>query len=335
VWNWFTRVANTRCHSLSWQIIIQTRWSEDDLIGRLTNPDNRHYDPEIAKQWTYINIPSIMDDEEIAAALGKKVGDALWPARFSLQLLDTARRLDPVGFSALHQGKPTPVEGAFYKVDHFSRGYSSVADLPKNMRYYMTGDLAVSTEITADKSAVGVWGLDERDELWLLPDLYWERKSSDQSVDQIIDFLKRYPIQEAFFEKGQLDRAIRPFLYKRMTEEKQYAPITGMPVSGSKGARSISFRGRCAQGKVHWPVFAPWWPKFKNVMLRFTGSGDDPEDDPCDMCALIGQALGNTFKAGKQQEASNVIRVGTLQWTRWAADRERRQRARFKNVAGY
>ena len=27
VWNWFTRVANTRCHSLTWQIIVATRWS--------------------------------------------------------------------------------------------------------------------------------------------------------------------------------------------------------------------------------------------------------------------------------------------------------------------
>lgn len=104
VWGFFTSVANTRCHALSWQIIIATRWNEDDLIGRLTDPKNPHYDPEVAKQWTVVNVPAIVEDEALAKALGMQPGESLWPERFPLSVLETARRMDPYNFSALYMG---------------------------------------------------------------------------------------------------------------------------------------------------------------------------------------------------------------------------------------
>lgn len=334
-WQWFTRVMNARCHALTWKIIITTRWHEDDLIGRLTDPTNSYYDPKVAAQWTVINIPAIMDNEDIAAALGKKVGDALWPERFPLPLLENARRMDPVGFSALYMGKPTPPEGAFYK-QSMIKGYDNPGQLPKNVRYYLTGDLAVSPERNADKSCIGIWALDTEDVLWLLPDLYWERKSSDESVDQLVQFARDYMLFEGFMEKGQLDKAIGPFLEKRLQEEKVTLPITRLPVAGSKGLRSVAIRGRMAQGKVRFPIFAPWWSAAKDQLLKFTGSGNDKEDDFCDMIALIGQALEDQIPASVPAVVpSNVIRVGSFAWVkqeseaRRAADKRVKQMARF------
>lgn len=334
IWNWFTRVASSRLHSLSWVIIIMTRWNEDDLIGRLTDPTNPHYNKDVADQYTYINIPAIMDNEAIATALGKKVGDALWPERFSLKLLETARKIDPVGFSALHMGKPTPPEGAYFKAAQIV-GYER-EEFPKVYRCYGTGDLAVSPEIKSDKSCVGNWALDEKDVLWLHWDLYWERKSSDQSVEQIIYFIKQYGWFEGFFEKGQLDRAIGPFMEKRMTEEKVHGtPLTKLPSGGSKGQKALSIRGRMAQGKVRFPTFAPWWPAAKDEILKFTGSGSDLHDDFVDMCSLIGQALGEQIVASGPRE-SNVVtpKVGTLAWTKWAHNQERKHEVKRRALAG-
>jgi hypothetical protein len=334
VYNFFTRVANTRVHALSWIIIIMTRWSDDDLIARLTDPKNSHYRKSVAKQWTVINIPAIMDNEDIAKALGKKVGDALWPERFPLELLATAREMDPYGFSALSMGRPTPPEGAFYKENDIY-GYDKPSDFPKNARMYQTGDLAVSVELTADKSAVGTWGLDQDDVLWLHPDLYWERRSSDESVDEIITRGLDHKIIEAFYERGQLDKAVGPFLEKRMTEKKAYFTLTRLPVAGNKGMKSLSMRGRMRQGKVRFPTFAPWWPAAKEQLLKFTGSGDDKEDDFCDMCALIGQALDDTVAASKP--GSKVVdfpKVGTLAWVKYASNREKMRERRLENLAG-
>lgn len=324
-WNWFTRVMSTRCHIHSWKIVVQTRWHEDDIIGRLTDPKNPHYNAKIASQWTYINIPALMDNEDIAKALGKQVGDALWPDRFPIELLENMRAMDPYGFSALYQGRPTPPEGAFYK-QHMLLGYDSPKDLPKDLRYYLTGDLAVSPEQKADKSCVQIWGVDTRGHLWLIPDLYWDRKSSDESVDRIIAFLKSYNVFEGYFEKGQLDRAIGPFMDKRMREEKCWVPLTKMPVVGDKGRRSLSMRGLMTQGLVHFPTFVPWWAAAKEQMLKFTGSGNDKEDDFCDAMALIGQALGNQIVADKATtKPSNVIRVGTFGWVKQQSEAQRKR----------
>lgn len=339
-WNWFTRVANTRCHNLSWQLGIMTRWSDDDIIARLTDPKNPHYDEDVAKQWTVINLPAIIDTDDLAKALGVDKGSALWPERFPIPLLETARKMDPIGFSALYMGRPTPPEGAFYK-DHQILEYRSMQDFPRHVRFYLTGDLAVSPERTADKSCVGIWGLDDNDELWLHPELVWDRKSSDQVVDSIIDLGVRFQAMEAFFEKGQIDRAIGPFLEKRMAEEvekgrKAHFNITRIPVAGNKGVRSMAVRGRMTQRRVHFPVFAPWWPAAKEQMLKFTGSGNDKEDDFCDMVAMIGQAMDSQIPASAA--TSNVVKMpkpGTFGWTVWAHKREQRQRAKTANLRGW
>jgi predicted phage terminase large subunit-like protein len=334
IWNFFTRVANNRCHSRSWQVIIMTRWSDDDVIARLTDPKNRHYKESVAKQWTVINIPAIMDNPEIAKALGKEVGDALWPSRFPLSHLATSREMDPYGFSALQMGKPTPPEGAFYKANDLYV-YDKPGDFPTNARMYQTGDLAVSPELWADKSCIGTWGLDQDDVLWLHPDLFWERKSSDESVTEIIARGQAHNVMEAFFEKGQIERAIGPFLAKAMAEAKVYFTVTSLPVAGNKGVRSQSIRGRMRQGKVRFPSFAPWWPAVKEQLLKFTGTGSDAEDDFCDMCSLVGQAMEDTIAAGKPN--TNVVkfpRVGTFGWTKWASERETRQKKMLENRGG-
>lgn len=345
-WNWFTRVANTRCHALSWQIIIATRWSEDDIIGRLTDPRNPHYNADVGKQWTVVNLPAIMDDEAVATALGKKLGDALWPERFPLSLLETARKLDPYGFSALYMGKPTPPEGAFYKQWHIAT-YDDHKQLPKRFRAYMTGDLAVSPEKNADRSCVGIWMLDEEDTLWLHPDLFWERKTSDETVERMICLGSMYQVTDSWWEKGQLDKAIGPFFEKRHMElvrankvtrspdGRQYRPryfnVNRLPVAGSKGLRSTSIRGRMAQGKVKFPSFVHWWPAAKEELLKFTGSGDDKSDDFCDMLALIGQALDDQVPVSQetQPEPEQKFRPTFS----WLTANHRRERARLKLVA--
>lgn len=331
-WQWFTKVVFTRCHALSAVIIVMTRWSDDDLIGRLTDKSNPHYKESIAKKFTYINIPAIIDTPAMAKALKCKVGDSLWPERFPVTHLETARDLNPLGFNAMYMGRPTPPEGAFFKRDQFM-GYQP-NQLPKSLRHYLSGDLAISPERDRDKSCVGHWGLDTDDTLWLLPDLYWEQKAADEVVEDLVQYGKDFPIFTFFGEKGQIQKSIGPFLEKRMREEGVHFNIELFPTTGNKGARAVSFRGRMAQGKVRFPTFAPWWPKFFEVMLKFTGSGEDREDDPADMCGLIGQGLGMQVRASGPVKQGNVIRPGTLAWVKQSAKAEKDLEDRKKRLRG-
>jgi len=336
IWKWYCRVVNTRCHGLSWQIIMMTRWADDDPIGRLTDPRNRYYRKSVAAKWTVLNIPSIMTDPVIAEALGKKVGEALWEARFPLEMLLRAKEMDPYGFSSLHMGKPTPPEGAFYKRNDIYT-YESIDDIPKNCRWYQTGDLAVSPDKNADKSCLGTWGLDEDECLWLHPDLFWERTPSDKTVDEIINRGVDHEIMEAYFEKGQIDKAIRPFLEKEMEQRMAYFGITAFPSAKNKGVRSVSMRGRMRQGKVKYPSFAWWWDDALDEMLKFTGSGSDPNDDFCDMNGLMGQAL-TLIIAGDAPvtESDNVIypAFGTFGWTKAKSVLAAKEQQYIKNKRG-
>jgi predicted phage terminase large subunit-like protein len=329
VWEWFTKVAFTRCHALSAIIVIQTRWDEDDLIGRITDPRNPFYNPEESAKWTYINLPAIFDDPrdfELADAMGVPRGGVLWPERFTVEHFASARRLNPRGFSALYQGRPTPAEGAFFKEDHLF-GYT-LDEMPplERLTPYGSGDLAVSTENSADRSCIGNWGMDEYGTLWLLPELYWERKAADESVETMLDFQRRYGWLSYFSEKGVIDRAIKPFLNKRMQETGDYISISTYPRTASKAAMSVSIRGRMAQGKVRFPTFAPWWQAAKDQILRFTGEGDQ-EDDFVDMLAGIGIGLAKQISGSKAPaQAEKEPPVGSWAWLK-RLDKHKKQRA--------
>lgn len=109
VWEWYTTVLSTRLHNDSRQLLIMTRWHQDDLAGRILNsPDG--------KNWRVINIPAVCtieDDGEIHS--GRHVGDALWPERHSLEKLNLEREKDPNNFNCLYQGDPGSKEGRLYR----------------------------------------------------------------------------------------------------------------------------------------------------------------------------------------------------------------------------
>lgn len=324
VWEWFTKVAYTRCHSLSAIVIIGTRWHEDDLIGRLTDSTNPFYDHEEAKRWTYINIPAIVDEPRIAKALGINLGEPLWAERFSLEHLESARRLNPHGFSALYMGRPTPPEGAFFRREHL-KTYEK-HELPKEGRHYLSGDLALTPERDRDWSAVGCWRLSPEGVLYLLPDIFWEQVAADQAVDSIMRLIGTYKPLMGWWEKGQIARAVGPFLEKRMREDGMYCWFEQLPATGSKGGRATSIRGLMSQGRVMFPRFAPWWARAKEHLLKFTGSGDDKEDDFADCCALIGAGLEKQIAAKRiNLKSADVIEVGTMRWVRAQHDREQRE----------
>ena len=109
IWEWYTTVLSTRLHNDSRQLLIMTRWHEDDLAGRILNsPDG--------KNWKVINIPAVCvveNDGELQS--GRHVGEALWPERHSLEKLNVEREKDPNNFNCLYQGDPASAEGRLYK----------------------------------------------------------------------------------------------------------------------------------------------------------------------------------------------------------------------------
>lgn len=344
VWNWFTKVANTRIHNDSIVIIVHTRWSEDDLIGRVCDPDhpdrNKKYDG-IADDWNYFNLPAVVSDQKLADALGltlmepreeivrKQFGTkpmaSLWPERFSLDFLARQKRLDKRGFTALRMGKPSPEDGDYFKLGDIVE-YHSPKDLPANLRKYGASDHATSEKRKNDATVIGCVGIDETDDAWVLPDLFWDRVQTDKTVEELLHQFETHRPLLWWMESELVSKSFGPFLHKRMHEKRIYTPIDPVTVSADKRTRARAIQGRMQHRRVHFPAFASWWPDAKNELLKFPYG---THDDFVDWLAHIGMGLVKEIAASPTKaEDSNVIRVGSMDWVlAQTARRERREKA--------
>lgn len=349
VYQWFTKVAYTRCHAASAIIIVHTRWHEDDLIGRLLDPDHPDHDPEIAKDWTYINIPAVVKDPTLAKALDIKLEvptdervinefcgavdpfpiAALWPSRFTLAHLATAHRLNARGFNALYMGTPSAEEGDYFKRDDI-RTYKR-KDLPADLQVYAASDHALSEKSSADFSVLGCVGVDSNDDIYVLPDIIWDRIPTDRTVEEMIGLMKRRKPNCWFAESDNIKKSIGPFLRKRMREEKVYTPVYDMATKmADKVMRARSIQGRMQMGKVYFPEFAFWFPKAQNELLKFPNGA---HDDFVDFIAWIGLGLDSEHGSRKGKAGPAAPKRGTFGWLKLST--KRREKAKATQLGGW
>lgn len=120
-WRWYTTVVRTRLHNNSQELIVFTRWHEDDLIGRLEKSGETIIDAkcwadfeDVPKgAWIRINFEALKVSEPTELD-PRSEGEALWEARHSKEKLEAQRALDPVQFNCLYQGNPGGAEGRLY-----------------------------------------------------------------------------------------------------------------------------------------------------------------------------------------------------------------------------
>ena len=114
VWDWYTDVLLTRLHNDSRQLLIMTRWHNDDLAGRILKHEG--------SDWDVVCLPAIKENDDNPDD-PRKVGEALWENRHSLESLRAMERRSPRTFSALHQQRPS-IEGGNIWVESWFRKIS-------------------------------------------------------------------------------------------------------------------------------------------------------------------------------------------------------------------
>ncbi len=330
VWKWLTSVVFSRALTKTRILIVHTRWHGDDPIGRLCDPDhperNREY-RGIDKHWTYINIPAVIDDPVLAKSLGltlevqtdpiivdafgEKPIATLSPERKSFYLLAEAKQLDRRAFGALYMGKPSPDDGDYFKADWLVE--YEVEDLPENLRYYGASDHAASEKTRSDLTVLGVVGLDEKDNIWVLPDLVWDRMETDRTVDEMIRLMKQYKPMMWWLENELISKSFGPFLYKAMQEKQCYTYVDPVSVHKTdKQLRARSIQGRMAHKKVRFPKYAPWWQDARGQLLKFPFAA---KDDFVDFIAHIGHGLIKEIAASPVSETEKKVdRPGSIEW---------------------
>lgn len=109
---WFSSTAYTRLEPKGAVIIIQTRWHEDDLTGRLLLEEIDGGD-----RYRKVILPAEALEDDV---LGRAPGEALWPERWPLEYLKRrAKKLGSYRYAALYQQSPQPAGGAVFKRENF------------------------------------------------------------------------------------------------------------------------------------------------------------------------------------------------------------------------
>ncbi len=260
-------------------IIIQTRWHEADLSGRLLADEGR---VENGGRWTVLSLPMEAGDND---PLGRAPGQRLWGEYFTASMVTDAKR-DPRVWSCLYQQNPTPEEGNFFKAEWFI-GYQP-GDLPVNLHVYMASDHAVSEEQGADSTVAVCVGVDEDGIIWVLPDVVWERADSSVCADRLIDMVDRRKPITWWAEKGHISKAMGPFLRERMMRRRVYCQIEEVTPSRDKVTRAQAIKDRMAMGLVRFPKFATWWAEAYSQMISFPAAA---HDDFVDALAHVGAAI--------------------------------------------
>ena len=185
-WEWFRTTFRTRIWEHGAIVLIQTRWHEDDLAGRILQDQ--------AGEWEVLRLPAIAEtqaerDESNkflglplgeSDPLGRAPGQPLTPKRFSLPaLLAFKRDVGATAWAGQYQGTPRAPEGNRFKRSWFpiveAAPYQATRVRYWDRGYSEDGDYTVGVLLARDERGIyyvedmqrGQWSAGQRDDVML------------------------------------------------------------------------------------------------------------------------------------------------------------------------
>jgi predicted phage terminase large subunit-like protein len=271
-------------------VLIQTRWHEDDLAGRILASE--------AGRWRVVSIP--MECEATDDPLGRALGERLWPEWFTPQMVEEAKT-DPRKWSALYQQRPAAAEG-----DYFRREWLHVTDdIPpaSELRVYGGSDYAV-TAGGGDYTVHAVMGVDAENRCYLL-DIWRQQTASDVWIDAWCDLVKLWKPIAWGEESGQINASLGPFIERRQRELRAHVFREQFPSRFDKAIRAQAIRGLMATQGLWIPARAKWRKDLEAELFSFPVG---KHDDQVDALSLIGQLLDQVLAPAKKV-VSKIARI--------------------------
>ena len=292
IWEWYINDFRTRLVPGAPEILIQTRWHEDDLAGRAL----QHND------WKVVCLPAEAEPDD---PLGREVGEFLWADGdygYAEQLAELKKTTPARTWSALYQQRPAPEEGDYFKSE-WLKPYTKAPPLD-TMRVYGGSDYAVTAD-GGDYTVHAVVGLDPEGRMYLL-DLWRKQAASDVWVEAFCDLVLQWKPMSWAEEQGQIKSGVGPFLERRMRERRAYTVREQFPTRGDKAIRAQSIRSSMAMNGLYVPINAPWYADLRSELLSFPAG---KHDDQVDALGLVGQLLDKMMSGQKPQAAETPSNI--------------------------
>ncbi len=269
VWEWFNDDIHTRLEPDAAIILIQTRWHDDDLAGRLIRDSK-----DGGEEWTVVSLPALAEPDD---PLGRDEGAPLCETRFDrTALLEKKARIGSYSFSALYQQSPVPRDGGLFKREWFTR---LVDYAPAGLRWFRGYDLAVSTKTSADFTASFRCAKDKNGVLYIA-DGFRGRIEYPEQRTFVIERMRAEKNTAHGIEEALHGRAFVQELRREI--RLSGVPLRSIRVDNDKFTRALAWAPLAEAGKVVL-VRGPWIEDFLEEVCTFPNA---PHDDQVDAVSL-------------------------------------------------
>lgn len=221
VHDWYKTTFYTRQEGNAAIVLINTRWHDDDLSGRLLKEEEEsrasneaHFDT-----WEVINFAAIAEKDDAF----RKEGEALWPGKFPKEQLErTKKALGPYKWSALYQQNPVDIDAQEFKQSWFKkRPLEEVRRL--NTRRYLTIDPASAMRGDSDNIGATLNFVDSQNK-WNL--MTWKlRMNSSELINFMFTTYAEYGFEKCGIEEGAYQQVVKPFLDAEMRKRNVFFPV--------------------------------------------------------------------------------------------------------------
>ena len=270
VWDWYTSTLYTRLAPGGGIILMNTRWSQRDLSGRLLEAEAQG-DGDC---WRVVNFPAIAETDEEH----RKAGEALHPERYPLdQLLKIKAAVGSRDWASLYQQHPYPDGGTIFRSEWLQRTWTP-KDLPERFdQIVQSWDMTFKGGSFSDFTVGQVWGRKGGD--FYLLDQLRGRWSFTESVAKVRELSEKWPLA---LLKLIEDAANGPAVIDML--KREIPGIVPVKPDGSKTARAHAVTAIFESGNVILPDrgVAPWIDEWRAEMEAFPSGA---HDDCCDACS--------------------------------------------------
>ncbi len=325
-------------------IIMATRWHQDDLTGWLRqNEDHR---------WYFVNLPALAFEDEQSndygdpkrCVLGRKPGMPLCPQRITktdlLDELDSAE--GRFWFNAQYQGIPK-VEGGGIISGPFHYFQILPGDRPDSEVYHLdtgeqiqawkcirfaTVDLAATMKTTSDYTVFAVWDVTPGPDRKLLLRAQFRLKvESAEHVKLVEGWAKRFSPKFVGIEDRTFGTTLIQNLRKRRTVK-----IRPLLADTDKVTRALGFGFLVGDGLVYLPTGAEWVMAWEDEMTSFPYGSHDDQVDVAAYAAVEFERIPKRIQSENEKFDDTLeARVQTL-FKKKLRDKKRSKKRRVQSV---
>lgn len=285
--DWYDTVADTRLHNDSQQLIVFTRWHEDDLAGRLLRQQGV-YSEENPDGWIVVVYPAIKIGKPTEHD-PREEGEPLWPQRHSLAKLKLARSRNPHVFDSLYQQDPKPAEGLMYE-----QGFREYDVIP-----YSRMMIRKNYTDTADTGEDYLCSIDyvETETANFVLDVIYTQKPMEYTEPKTAEMISKDGIKQAVVESNNGGRG-----FARNVESQcriignNLTRFKWFHQSDNKVVRIFS-KSADVQNLTYFPRgWDKMWPEFHKAVTSYMKVGGNDHDDAPDVLTGMVEQRGKATK---------------------------------------